>query len=95
MDYPRCKAAAGKKLKDRHDIDATAITERIWIREKLQTEPRWCTATRDQQARPGRVRDSQATFGRAPCGGRRVGDSVARFRPHGLVSQSYAGKSRL
>jgi hypothetical protein len=31
MDYPARKGAAGKELKDRHDIDATAIAERIWM----------------------------------------------------------------
>jgi hypothetical protein len=28
--YPAWKAEAAKELKDRHDIEATAIAERIW-----------------------------------------------------------------
>jgi len=30
-DYPAWKRAAGKVLKDRHDIDAAAVAERIWM----------------------------------------------------------------
>jgi len=30
-DYPAWKAAAGRLLKDRHDIDAAAVADRIWM----------------------------------------------------------------
>jgi len=30
-DYPAWKGAAGRELKGRHGLDATAIAERIWM----------------------------------------------------------------
>ncbi len=30
-DYPAWKSAAGKVLKDRHDIDGALVADRIWM----------------------------------------------------------------